>query len=611
MSMYSESLRAFLKPVLQYLDDPSVSEIMINGPTDVWIERKGKVFKTDAAFSEEGLLGAARNMAQFVGRVLNDERPRLDARLPDGSRIHVVIPPIARKGTTVSIRKFFKDKLTIDALIQYKSMTQQMARLIDAGIHTKLNMLVSGGTGSGKTTLLNIVSSLIPDEERILTIEDSAELQLNQSHLVPFESRPPDKFGKGGVDMGDLLHSALRLRPDRIVVGEVRGGEAFYLVQAMNTGHGGSLATCHANTPTDTLRRIESLCLMSAVELPMVAVRAQVASAINFVICCERLHDGSRKTIALSEVLPLNDRGEYRTQDIFVFTPVTKDEDGHILGYHAPTGIIPTFVSKARAYGFTDLDEKFFDPATYGVPPPPSFQVGTSYEVRWAPSLKHREEGRPDPTEFKDRWREFENKLQEDARQAKQEKAAAEAPAAPAVQVQVPASLPAGVSKPTAASAPARPAPVPAQARPSRPPPPPSDELSDEDKTPPPTRNPFAKGDDDDELNAPSDVPTHAGVPPKDEPKVEVAEELLAEVLPPRSGSMSPPRRPSAPGAPSRPATGPSNALRPAGLPPRRTNPPPTAPQRLPSAEPDAPEDGGPDNSEKTQIRAAPERPRR
>jgi pilus assembly protein CpaF len=306
MSMYSESLRAFLKPVLIYLDDPSVTEIMINGPTDIWIERKGKVFKTDAFFSEEGLLGAARNMAQFVGRILSDERPRLDARLPDGSRIHVVIPPIARKGTTIAIRKFFKDKLTIDALIKYKSMTAQMARLIDAGIHTKLNMLVSGGTGSGKTTLLNIVSSLIPDDERILTIEDSAELQLNQSHLVPFESRPPDKFGKGGVDMGDLLTSALRLRPDRIVVGEVRGGEAFYLVQAMNTGHGGSLATCHANTPTDTLRRIESLCLMSGIELPMVAIRAQVASAINFVVCCERLHDGSRKTIALSDVLPLN-----------------------------------------------------------------------------------------------------------------------------------------------------------------------------------------------------------------------------------------------------------------------------------------------------------------
>src|SRR5579871_2713853 len=371
MTMYTESLRAFLKPVLPYLDDDSVSEIMINGPEDIWIERKGLLYRTDAKFSEEGLLGAARNMAQFCGRMLTDERPRLDARLPDGSRIHVVLPPIARKGTTVSIRKFFKDKLTIDGLLKFNSLTKEMGRVIEAGIMTKLNMIVSGGTGSGKTTLLNVVSSLIPNEERILTIEDSAELQLNQEHLVTFESRPPDKFGKGGVDMGDLLHSALRLRPDRIVVGEVRGGECFHLMQALNTGHGGSLATTHANTPTDTLRRLESLCLMSAVELPMVAVRAQVASAINVVICCERLYDGSRKVTALSEVLPLNEKGEYRTQDIFVYTPLGKDEDGRIFGYHSPTGIIPHFVGKARAYGFKDLDAAFFDPATYGLPPPP------------------------------------------------------------------------------------------------------------------------------------------------------------------------------------------------------------------------------------------------
>ncbi|MDC0710866.1 CpaF family protein [Stigmatella sp. ncwal1] len=585
MSMYNESLRAFLKPVLPYLDDPSVSEIMINGPADVWIERKGKLSKTDAAFSEEGLIGAARNMAQYVGRLLNDERPRLDARLPDGSRIHVVIPPIARRGTTISIRKFFREKLNIDALIKYQSLTTQMARLIDAGIHTKLNMLVSGGTGSGKTTLLNIVSGLIPDDERILTIEDSAELQLNQSHLVSFESRPPDKFGKGGVDMGDLLHSALRLRPDRIVVGEVRGGEAFYLMQAMNTGHGGSLATCHANTPTDTLRRIESLCLMSAVELPMVAVRAQVASAINFIICCERLHDGSRKTIALSEVLPLNEKGDYRTQDIFVFTPVTKDEDGHVLGYHAPTGIIPTFVSKARAYGFNDLDESFFDPATYGVPPPPSFQVGSSYEVRWAPSLKHRERGYPDPDEYKRQWADFERKLQEDARTGHEGKASS------AVQVQVPASRPAVAARPPPPSAQTR--------APSRPPPPP---VSDDDKTPPPTRNPFVQEAADDDLSAPSDIPTHAGLPPQDEPKVEVSEDLLAEA------TLPPPRRP-APGATSpKPGASAIPVLRSAASsPPRRPVPGRSI------AEDDGEDDKteGRNTGEKTQIRSTPERPRR
>jgi pilus assembly protein CpaF len=603
MSMYNESLRAFLKPVLPYLDDPTVSEIMINGPADIWIERKGQLSKTDAVFSEEGLMGAARNMAQFVGRILSDERPRLDARLPDGSRIHVVIPPIARRGTTISIRKFFKDKLTIDSLIKFKSLTPQMARLIDAGIHTKLNMLVSGGTGSGKTTLLNIVSSLIPDEERILTIEDSAELQLNQTHLVAFESRPPDKFGKGGVDMGDLLHSALRLRPDRIVVGEVRGGEAFYLMQAMNTGHGGSLATCHANTPTDTLRRIESLCLMSAVELPMVAVRAQVASAINFIICCERLHDGSRKTIALSEVLPLNEKGDYRTQDIFVYTPVTKDEDGHILGYHAPTGIIPTFVGKARAYGFQDLDESFFDPATYGLPPPPTFQVGSSYEVRWAPSLKHREEGRPDPSEYKKQWADFEKKLATDARMARD----GQSP----VQVQVPASLPAGASK--SPSAAAKPPPAPAQARPAARPAPSTDRVSDEDKTPPPTRNPFARGNDEDELSAPADdMPTNAGPVPKEEAKVEISEDLLAEATPARGAASVPPRRPAPAAAPARPTTGTNNAMRPSAVPARRPGTPPSTAAARPGGADDAQEGGGANSGEKTQIRnPPPERPRR
>ncbi|MFE8605187.1 ATPase, T2SS/T4P/T4SS family [Archangium violaceum] len=615
MSMYSESLRAFLKPVLPYLDDPSVSEIMINGPTDVWIERKGKVSKTDAAFTEEGLIGAARNMAQFVGRLLNDERPRLDARLPDGSRIHVVIPPIARKGTTISIRKFFKDKLTIESLIKFKSMTPQMARLIDAGIHTKLNMLVSGGTGSGKTTLLNIVSSLIPDEERILTIEDSAELQLNQSHLVPFESRPPDKFGKGGVDMGDLLNSALRLRPDRIVVGEVRGGEAFFLVQAMNTGHGGSLATTHANTPTDTLRRIESLCLMSGIDLPMVAIRAQVASAINFVICCERLHDGSRKTIALSEVLPLNEKGEYRTQDIFVFTPVTKDEDGHILGYHAPTGIIPHFVARARAYGFSDLDESFFDPATYGLPPPPSFHAGESYSVHWAPSLKHRERGEPDPASYKKEWLAFEQRLKDEAHEAKGGKPAT--PASPPVQVQVPANLP--VATPRAPEPPA-PTPAPVRSRtteapaartgpaprpnlPANRPAPPVPDEHDDDKTPPPTRNPFASEADD-----------GLGAPPDDEPSVQVSADLLAEDLDATQGRGIPPPRPARPATPpARPA--PATGSRPAvASPPRRPAPP--APARPPPPVPseDLEDDDAPrelDNSEKTHIKPMPDKPRR
>jgi pilus assembly protein CpaF len=427
MTMFQESLRAFLKPVLQYLDDESVTEIMINGEKDVWIERKGRLFKTDATFTEEGLLGAARNMAQYVGRPLSEDRPRLDARLPDGSRIHVVLPPIARNGTTISIRKFFREKITPEHLITFGSITPAMVRVIEAAILVKLNTLVSGGTGSGKTTLLNILSALIPDDERILTIEDSAELQLNQAHLVAFESRPPDRFGKGEVNLSHLLHSALRLRPDRIIVGEVRGGEAFDLMQAMNTGHGGSMTTTHANSPTESLRRIESLCLMNAIELPMVAVRAQVAAAIKMVICCERLQDGSRKTVAISEVLPLNDKGDYRTQDLWLYVPVSKDAEGNVLGYHAPTGILPTFLHKARAFGFTDLTEAFFDPATYGVPPPPLIHgLGENVTTHWAPSLKHREKHLPDPEAWADEYHAFEQKLRDEAKRKLAEKATRE-----------------------------------------------------------------------------------------------------------------------------------------------------------------------------------------
>lgn len=540
MTMYNESLRAFLKPVLQYLDDESVSEIMINGPTDVWIERKGMLTKTDSVFSEEGLLGAARNMAQFVGRMLNDERPRLDARLPDGSRIHIVIPPIARKGTTISIRKFFKDKLTPQSLINFGSITPQMVRCIEAAVRVKLNMVVSGGTGSGKTTLLNILSSLIPDEERILTIEDSAELQLQQSHLVPFESRPPDKFGKGEVTMGHLLMSALRLRPDRIVVGEVRGGEAFDLMQAMNTGHGGSMATVHANTPTDSLRRLESLCLMSGVELPMVAVRAQVASAINFIVCCERLQDGSRKTIAVSEVLPLNEKGDYRTQDLFLYIPVSKDENGKILGYHAPTGILPTFMAKARAYGFEDLDEAFFDPRTYGVPPPPLIHgLGESVSIHWAPSLKHREKGHPDPDEYHDEWKAFEAKLKADAKAKNAEKGKA--------QTQVPAGpTPQAAARPP--QPPSRPA-MPAQ-RPAAP--------ARDDATPPPTRNPLlARKPGHDPMKETGDEDAN-----EPEASVQVSEDLLEEASDPNSTAIKPNplaagRKPPVPGSGPRPGVKP------------------------------------------------------
>ena len=380
--MFSESLRAFLKPVTPYLDDPEVSEILINGPEEVWIEKKGRLSRTDARFSEEGLLAAARNMAQYVGRPLTEERPRLDARLPDGSRIHVVLPPIARRGTTVSIRKFFPERLKVSQLVQFGSLTPDLAKLLHALIGLRLNVVVAGGTGSGKTSLLNVLSSMIEPHERILTIEDSAELQLQQPHLVSFESRPADRLGKGEVSIGDLLHSALRLRPDRIIVGEVRGGEAFFLLQAMNTGHGGSLTTAHANTAVDTLRRLESLCLLAGFELPLRAVRAQVASAVHVVVCCERMGDGSRKITSVAEVLPLDEKGEYRAQELYVFSPTGRGPKGEVLGHHTPTGVLPSFFGKLQAAGL-GLDASFFDPAAQGLGPPPVFLADLGPATRW------------------------------------------------------------------------------------------------------------------------------------------------------------------------------------------------------------------------------------
>jgi pilus assembly protein CpaF len=371
--MFSESLRAFLKPVVPYLDDPNITEIMINGPDEVWVEQTGRLYRTNVRFTEDGLLAAARNMAQFVGRPLSDEHPRLDARLPDGSRIHVLLPPMARCGTVVSIRKFYPGGYTIDDLIRFGSLTPEVGRVLEVLVQSKKNVMVAGGTGSGKTTLLNVLSRFIPDDERILTIEDSAELQLSQQHLVPLESRPPDRHGRNAITIRDLLHSALRLRPDRIVIGEVRGGECFDLLQAMNTGHGGMLSTCHANSPLETLSRIESLALLADVGLPLRAVRAQVASAINIVVCGSRMRDGTRRLTAVSEVLPLSETGDYRAQDLFVFTQTGLDDSGMVQGYLAPTGILPTFQSKLVADGFDDMVEAFFNPATHGYPRPRHF----------------------------------------------------------------------------------------------------------------------------------------------------------------------------------------------------------------------------------------------
>lgn len=373
MTLFAESLRAFLNPIAPFLDDPNISEIMINGPTDVWVEQAGRLYKTGAQFTEQGLVAAARNLAQYVGRPLTDERPRLDARLPDGSRVHVVLAPIARRGPAIAIRKFSSSMLSMEQLVQFGSATTEANRFLQAAVVCRKNTMVSGGTGSGKTTLLNCLSTYIPNEDRILTIEDSAELQLVQEHLVPLEARPADEKGRGEVTIRDLLHSSLRLRPDRILIGEVRGGEAFDLLQAMNTGHAGSMTTIHANSPVESLGRLESLCLLAGFELPLRAIRSQVAAAINLIVCTSRLQDGRRVLTHITEVLPLDDRGDYRVRDIFVYTQTGRGEDGSVVGYLAPTGLVPSFQGYLFANGFTDLTEEFFQPETYGYQPAPYF----------------------------------------------------------------------------------------------------------------------------------------------------------------------------------------------------------------------------------------------
>jgi pilus assembly protein CpaF len=292
----------------------------------------------------------------------------------------VILPPIARHGVTISIRKFFPGGQTPEQLVEFGSISWPMVTLIEAAVLGKLNVVVAGGTGSGKTTLLNCVSSFIPNEERIITIEDSAELQLTQDHLVSLESRPPDERGKGEVSIRDLLHSSLRLRPDRIVIGEVRGGECFDLLQALNTGHGGSMTTTHANTPRETLTRLESLALLSGIELPLRAVRSQVAAAVDLIIACDRFIDGTRKITHIAEALPLDDRGDYQVQDLFVFTQTARDPDG-VKGYHAPTGVIPNFQRKMLANGFEELTDEFFDPVYQGLEPPPHFEGVSAFEA--------------------------------------------------------------------------------------------------------------------------------------------------------------------------------------------------------------------------------------
>ena len=325
-------LTMFLEPVKPWLDDPAVSEIMINGPKEIYIERSGKLVKVESAFpSEAPLSAAANNIAKSVGRILNEEYPRLDARLPDGSRVHVVIPPLSRCGTVVAIRKFRTDSLLPENLIEWGSISEEMLDRLRELVQKRMNILVCGATSSGKTSILNVLSSFIDPSDRILTIEDSCELQLRQPHLVPFETRRPDKDGKGEVTFRDLLHSALRLRPDRIILGEIRGGEALDLLQAMNTGHSGSMSTIHANNAADSLLRLETCVMFAGFDLTLHAIRNQVVAALNYIVHTGRLDDGSRKVLGISRVLPL-DHGEYRLESEWEWVQTGMDSSGKFTG---------------------------------------------------------------------------------------------------------------------------------------------------------------------------------------------------------------------------------------------------------------------------------------
>lgn len=346
MSVFSDAIANLLFPIKDLLDDEGVSEVMINGPFEVFVERKGLVYKTENKFpNEDALISAMRAIAQSVGRVIDADNPRLDARLPDGSRIHVVLPPMAKNGTTVAIRKFTKEKLTLNDLIAFGSLSKTAARFLDICIFLGKNIIVSGGTGSGKTTMLNVLGSRIPKTQRLLIIEDAAELQVKAQHVVNFETRKADPTrGITEVTIRELVISAMRLRPDRIIVGEVRGEEALDLIQVMNTGHDGSMGTVHANNPVDACTRLETLCLMGDIKIPPDAIRKMVASAMQIIVQCSRYHDGGRRTSHISEVLGIDKNGNYIARDIFKWVQTGKDpETGGYLGEMVPCNYVPTF----------------------------------------------------------------------------------------------------------------------------------------------------------------------------------------------------------------------------------------------------------------------------
>jgi pilus assembly protein CpaF len=339
-------------PIELLLPDPDISEIMINGAGTVFVERNGEIIETDVRFDDDNhLLRIIDRILSPLGRHVDSDNPTADARLPDGSRVNIVIPPVAVDGPHVTIRKFLQTKMTMDDLVSMNALTPHMAKFLEACVTTRLNILVTGNTSSGKTTVLNALSGFIPDKERIVTIEDAVELKLKQRHVVRLETKLPNVDGSGAVGVRELVRNALRMRPDRIVVGEVRGGEAMDMLQAMNTGHTGSLTTLHANSPRDGTSRLETMCMMAGLEMPLIAIRKQIAAAINLIVHLARLSDGSRKMTHITELSGME--GDIITlTDIFKFEQTGISPDGKIIGQLRPTNMRPLFTPRLEAAGY-------------------------------------------------------------------------------------------------------------------------------------------------------------------------------------------------------------------------------------------------------------------
>jgi pilus assembly protein CpaF len=365
-AIFQATVEHFLAPILPFLRDPAVAEIMVNKPDEIWIEREGRLVRTDAKFEdEEALLSAVNNVLQYTGKRLTPEHPLIESRLPDGSRVHVVLGPICRTGTCVTIRKFSKAMYSAEHLVELGSWTPETMEYLRISVLAEKNILVGGGTSSGKTCLLNVLSGFVPNHQRIVVIEDSAELEMQQEHVVPLEARLPDRWGRGEVNIRELFRTSLRLRPDRIIIGEVRGGEALDMIQAMTSGHAGSMSTLHANLAIDALQRLETLAMMSKLDIPLYALRSQIASALDVIVQVTRFNDGRRGLTQIAEVQSLSDDGHYQLQDLYTYQLAEGAEGKQGKGRLTWTGKKSIFTDDPKVRilrDMWDLTRKVFDP---------------------------------------------------------------------------------------------------------------------------------------------------------------------------------------------------------------------------------------------------------